>query len=265
MIFLPLWPVSLQTSIPVGCKGTALFGEERARNDSVSRRRLRGQAAVGRCSVKRRQAEAHAPAPVFVAQHAKATRCRGCLAKWHQIARGRQLTAEQAHVVEAIRGWLCENCEVQDWGMSSVRFRAPANSSPCGLSDGFPGVLGCGFFQRAGHWVRDQVPVIGGLVYRFACQKFRASLPRQAGQLPVVDRINGRGGFPGDCRVTSPEIGNSCHIRKPPPFRLIPGRIVLFSKRMRNELQWDELADQIEVETADMEYPDSLRVSILPE
>ena len=41
--------------------------------------------------------------PVFVAQHATATCCRGCLAKWHLIAQGRDLTAEeQAHAVAAI-------------------------------------------------------------------------------------------------------------------------------------------------------------------
>jgi len=45
--------------------------------------------------------------PVFVAQHATATCCRGCLAKWHDIERGRELTAvEQAHVVAAIARWL---------------------------------------------------------------------------------------------------------------------------------------------------------------
>ncbi|MBD0321018.1 MAG: DUF4186 domain-containing protein, partial [Gemmatimonadetes bacterium] len=41
--------------------------------------------------------------PVFVAQHATATCCRGCLEKWHAIPAGRDLTdAEQAHVVRAI-------------------------------------------------------------------------------------------------------------------------------------------------------------------
>jgi hypothetical protein len=45
--------------------------------------------------------------PAFVAQHATATCCRGCLAKWHDIPRGRDLTAEeQAHVVAAIERWL---------------------------------------------------------------------------------------------------------------------------------------------------------------
>jgi hypothetical protein len=45
--------------------------------------------------------------PVFVAQHATATCCRGCLAKWHAIAAGRELTVEeQAHMVRAIERWL---------------------------------------------------------------------------------------------------------------------------------------------------------------
>jgi hypothetical protein len=45
--------------------------------------------------------------PVFVAQHATATCCRGCLEKWHRIPKGRELTpAEQAHVVDVIGRWL---------------------------------------------------------------------------------------------------------------------------------------------------------------
>ena len=45
--------------------------------------------------------------PVFVAQHATATCCRGCLAKWHGIPAGRALTdEEQRHVVAAIARWL---------------------------------------------------------------------------------------------------------------------------------------------------------------
>jgi hypothetical protein len=47
--------------------------------------------------------------PVFVAQHATATCCRGCLEKWHAIPRGRELTdEEQAHVVAAIGRWIGE-------------------------------------------------------------------------------------------------------------------------------------------------------------
>lgn len=45
--------------------------------------------------------------PVFIAQHATATCCRGCLAKWHGIPQGRALSdAERAYVVEVIGQWL---------------------------------------------------------------------------------------------------------------------------------------------------------------
>jgi hypothetical protein len=45
--------------------------------------------------------------PVFVAQHATATCCRSCLAKWHKIETGRELsTQEQEHVVAAIMRWI---------------------------------------------------------------------------------------------------------------------------------------------------------------
>ena len=45
--------------------------------------------------------------PVFVAQHATATCCRGCLQKWHGIPKGRELTAkEQGYIVEVIGAWL---------------------------------------------------------------------------------------------------------------------------------------------------------------
>ncbi len=45
--------------------------------------------------------------PVFVAQHATATCCRGCLMKWHHIAKGRELSREeQDYVVGVITSWL---------------------------------------------------------------------------------------------------------------------------------------------------------------
>ncbi len=45
--------------------------------------------------------------PVFVAQHATATCCRGCLEKWHHIPKGRELTeTEQEYVVNVIMEWI---------------------------------------------------------------------------------------------------------------------------------------------------------------
>ena len=47
--------------------------------------------------------------PVFIAQHATATCCRSCLAKWHGIPAGRTLeAAEVDHVIHAIERWLDE-------------------------------------------------------------------------------------------------------------------------------------------------------------
>ena len=47
--------------------------------------------------------------PVFVAQHATATCCRGCLQKWHQIPKGRELTREeQQYIIEVIGSWLSQ-------------------------------------------------------------------------------------------------------------------------------------------------------------
>ncbi|MGN6182904.1 MAG: DUF4186 domain-containing protein [Thermoanaerobaculia bacterium] len=45
--------------------------------------------------------------PVFVAQHATGTCCRGCLEKIHEIPKGHTLTAdEMAHVLAVIERWL---------------------------------------------------------------------------------------------------------------------------------------------------------------
>lgn len=47
--------------------------------------------------------------PVFVAQHATACCCRGCLEKWHRIAKGHPLNArEQAYVLSVLERWLVE-------------------------------------------------------------------------------------------------------------------------------------------------------------
>src|SRR5262245_41481367 len=45
--------------------------------------------------------------PVFIAQHATATCCRGCLEKWHSIPKGHVLTAEEkAHILSVLHRWL---------------------------------------------------------------------------------------------------------------------------------------------------------------
>ena len=45
--------------------------------------------------------------PVFVAMHATACCCRGCLEKWHKIPKGRELnTEEKDYLVILIMNWL---------------------------------------------------------------------------------------------------------------------------------------------------------------
>lgn len=45
--------------------------------------------------------------PVFIAQHATASCCRGCIAKWHAIPQHQPLTtAQQAYLVAVIMQWL---------------------------------------------------------------------------------------------------------------------------------------------------------------
>ena len=45
--------------------------------------------------------------PVFVAQHATATCCRGCLEKWHGITKGRALGEEEKqYILGVLERWL---------------------------------------------------------------------------------------------------------------------------------------------------------------
>jgi hypothetical protein len=45
--------------------------------------------------------------PVFIAQHATATCCRGCLEKWHRIPKGYALQPEEKrYVLDVLQRWL---------------------------------------------------------------------------------------------------------------------------------------------------------------
>ncbi len=45
--------------------------------------------------------------PVFIAQHATATCCRGCIYKWHKIPKGVELSEEQKnYICEVIMTWI---------------------------------------------------------------------------------------------------------------------------------------------------------------
>ncbi|MCA4822693.1 MAG: DUF4186 family protein [Serratia rubidaea] len=52
--------------------------------------------------------------PAFVAQHATATCCRGCLAKWHAIPAGQALNEQQRrYIVQLIALWLMRKAGAQ--------------------------------------------------------------------------------------------------------------------------------------------------------
>lgn len=45
--------------------------------------------------------------PVFIAQHATGTCCRGCLYKWHGIGKNRELTLDEIdYIVNLIMEWI---------------------------------------------------------------------------------------------------------------------------------------------------------------
>lgn len=45
--------------------------------------------------------------PVFIAQHATATCCRGCLFKWHKIVPNKELTSnEKEYIINLIMIWI---------------------------------------------------------------------------------------------------------------------------------------------------------------
>jgi hypothetical protein len=57
--------------------------------------------------------------PVFIAQHATATCCRGCISKWHGIEKGRALSDDEAHfIVALIMGWI--ERQIDEKGDSAV-------------------------------------------------------------------------------------------------------------------------------------------------
>ena len=50
--------------------------------------------------------------PIFIAQHATACCCRGCLEKWHHFPRGKELTEEQQdYVVDVLMVWVGRQME----------------------------------------------------------------------------------------------------------------------------------------------------------
>lgn len=50
--------------------------------------------------------------PVFIAQHACACCCRGCLEKWYRVPQGQELTAnQQERIVAFLMAWIAKEVE----------------------------------------------------------------------------------------------------------------------------------------------------------
>ncbi|WP_423837341.1 DUF4186 domain-containing protein [Turicimonas muris] len=50
--------------------------------------------------------------PVFVAQHATGCCCRGCLLKWHDIPKHRELSDEEVeYIVRVLLEWIAKNLQ----------------------------------------------------------------------------------------------------------------------------------------------------------
>ena len=53
--------------------------------------------------------------PVFIAQHACACCCRGCLNKWYKIDMNRELTDDEVnYIVNILMEWIKGECEKKD-------------------------------------------------------------------------------------------------------------------------------------------------------
>jgi hypothetical protein len=63
--------------------------------------------------------------PGFIAQHATATCCRGCLQKWHDIPKGRELLEEEKrYVLRVIVRWLSQQSQMATGDRVSPRSSA---------------------------------------------------------------------------------------------------------------------------------------------
>ena len=52
--------------------------------------------------------------PVFIAQHACACCCRGCLEKWYRVPQGRELTEDQqGRIVDFLMTWIGKETEAE--------------------------------------------------------------------------------------------------------------------------------------------------------
>ena len=81
--------------------------------------------------------------PVFIAQHACGCCCRGCLRKWHGIAEGRELGAdEKGYVVDLLMAWIGRQMDGREEEVlprpKPTTRRTRTRKSPGGETPGLP-------------------------------------------------------------------------------------------------------------------------------
>ena len=60
--------------------------------------------------------------PIFIAQHATAACCRGCLEKWHRIPRGRALLEAEIDYVLGVLGRWLEKQQEEELSTKNTKF-----------------------------------------------------------------------------------------------------------------------------------------------
>lgn len=54
--------------------------------------------------------------PVFIAQHACACCCRGCLEKWHKIPKNKNLTSKEVdYIINLLMLWIKKELQEEKW------------------------------------------------------------------------------------------------------------------------------------------------------
>ena len=80
-------------------------GIEKIKNDGIEL--ITKRLAPGDISNDGKQTPMRQVHPIFIAQHACACCCRGCLEKWHHIPKGRELTKDEIeYIINILMEWI---------------------------------------------------------------------------------------------------------------------------------------------------------------
>ena len=100
-IIFPSGTVQIQKQFSSERKGQGIYTIRRHAEDFIAKREA---PAVIPNDGKQTPMRGH---PVFIAQHATATCCRGCIYKWHKMRPGKELSkVQQEYLVDVIMTWI---------------------------------------------------------------------------------------------------------------------------------------------------------------